>query len=200
MSKIVDNENFVKFVQDRLGLKVDGWAGKLTREKIEPLLPKVEAANSIASDLQVDERSEKNIKTLHPKIQDKAREFVIKANQYLGLVGQEVKIISGTRTYEEQDTLYAQGRTRPGDVVTNARGGYSNHNFSIAFDIGIFSNGKYLGESPAYKELSTIGKALGFEWGGDWKSIKDFPHYEWPTGLTLAQMREHVANGKDVLA
>lgn len=46
MSKQEDNENFVKFIQDRLGLKIDGWAGKVTRDKIEPLLPQVDVSNS----------------------------------------------------------------------------------------------------------------------------------------------------------
>lgn len=55
---------------------------------------------------------------------------------------------SGLRTYEEQNALYAQGRTAPGNKVTNAKGGFSNHNFGIAFDIGIFEGAKYLGDSP----------------------------------------------------
>jgi len=46
-----------------------------------------------------------------------------------------LKLISGLRTYEEQDALYAQGRTAPGPKVTNAPGGHSNHNFGLAFDM-----------------------------------------------------------------
>ena len=49
-----------------------------------------------------------------------------------------IKVISGLRTYDEQNGLHAKGRTTPGKIVTNARGGYSNHNFGIAFDIGVF--------------------------------------------------------------
>ncbi len=66
-----------------------------------------------------------------------------------------INIISGLRSYEEQDALYAQGRTAPGNKVTNARGGYSNHNFGIAFDIGVFSGNRYLPDSPKYKAVAS---------------------------------------------
>ena len=112
--------------------------------------------------------------------------------------GLDVRIISGLRTFEEQDALYAQGRTAKGKIVTNARAGYSNHNFGTAFDIGIFDEKKYLGESPKYKELGEAGKSLGLVWGGDFKSIKDEPHFEIPTGFTLAQMRERLSQKKDI--
>lgn len=110
-----------------------------------------------------------------------------------------MKIISGTRTYAEQDALYAKGRTAPGFKVTNARAGYSNHNFGVAFDVGIFNGSDYLEDSPLYRKLAPVGKALRLSWGGDWKSIKDEPHYEYPTGLTLAQMRARVAEGHSVI-
>lgn len=100
--------------------------------------------------------------------------------------GLEVKIIQGTRSYAEQDALY---RLRP--KVTNARGGYSMHNFGIAFDIGIFQNGKYLDDvsktaDVQYKAVYTAcGAPDGMEWGGNWTSLKDYPHYQlsrWGSG------------------
>lgn len=146
-----------------------------------------------------DERTEKNLATLHPKAAALARVFLEKAAAFLKDTGVVVKIISGTRTYAEQNALYAKGRTLPGPKVTNARGGYSNHNFGVAFDIGLFQGAKYLDESPIYSKLGPIGEAAGLEWGGRWKSMQDEPHYQAPTGLTLAQMRERVASGKSVL-
>ncbi len=145
-----------------------------------------------------DERTENNLATLHPKAEALARSFLEKAAAALP-AGVAVKIISGTRSYKEQDALYAKGRTLPGPKVTNARGGYSNHNFGVAFDIGLFQGAKYLEESPLYAKLGPIGEAVGLEWGGRWKSIQDEPHYQAKTGLTLAQMRERVAAGKSVL-
>lgn len=146
-----------------------------------------------------DYRSESNLATLHPEARTAARAFLQQAIERMRPLGIEVKIISGTRTYAEQDALYAQGRTKPGPVVTNARGGYSKHNFGIAFDIGLFKSGRYLDQSPYYRELGAIGIAQGLVWGGNWKNFKDEPHYELPTGLTLAQMRDRVAKGLSVV-
>src|SRR5687768_17388797 len=124
--------------------------------------PKTEAAslaaearsNQIAAQFgSFDSRSETNIRTLNLKAQEAARVFLgafVNENAYT------VKIISGNRTYAEQNLLYAQGRTKPGDIVTNSRGGQSNHNFGIAWDVGIFVKGKYLKESPLYKKVAGI--------------------------------------------
>lgn len=107
--------------------------------------------------------------------------------------GYEVRIISGHRSWEEQDQLYAKGRSTGGSKVTNARGGQSNHNFAVAYDVGIFdADGQWLPESPLYNEIGPIGEKVGLEWGGRWRSFVDTPHYQVKTGLTLAQMREIV--------
>ena len=139
-----------------------------------------------------DDRSEKNLATLLPAVQAKARAFMTACAS----AGVPVKIISGARTYPEQDALYAQGRTAPGDIVTYARAGFSNHNFSCAFDIGIFSPG-YLEESPLYDKAGALGKSVGLVWGGDWKGKKcDKPHFEYPTDYSLKDMRDMVAAKK----
>lgn len=152
---------------------------------------------------RVDDRSERNIATLHPRVQPIAREFVRRCVA----AGLDARIICGTRTYAEQDALYEQGRTKPGPIVTKARGGQSNHNFGLAFDIGIFASGKYLGSSPLYKKAGAIGRELGLEWGGDWKFV-DEPHFQlrpaWAKGASasalLAGLRERLAAKRDVLA
>ena len=145
-----------------------------------------------------DERTEKNIATLHQRVQAKAREFMKQAVPLMEQLGATVKIICGNRTYAEQDALYAQGRTKPGRIVTNARGGQSNHNFGTAWDVGIFKDGKYLDESPLYKTLGRVGESIGLEWGGSWKKIVDEPHYEVKTGLTMAEKRDRVSRGIDI--
>lgn len=150
-----------------------------------------------------DTRSEKNISTLLPKMQVAARKLMSLARDHYA-VGQ-VQILSGTRTYAEQNVLFAQ---RP--KVTNSRGGQSNHNFGIAVDVGIFVNGKYYtgatrAQELAYNELAVLIKPLlGFasgkerllDWGGDWKSIVDKPHYELHTGKTVSQCRALLEAGK----
>lgn len=119
-------------------------------------------------------------------------------------------MISGLRSYAEQDALYAKGRSGiPGEkIVTNARGGYSNHNFGIAFDIGVFEGMKYLPESPKYKAAGAIGVGLGLDWGGNWKTIQDEPHFQlrpvWAASLAerdmLAEFRGRAAAGRSFYA
>lgn len=144
-----------------------------------------------------DERSEKVLNTLVPKAERQARLFLQKLRD--ANIG--ARLIGGTRTYAEQDALFAQGRTKPGPRVTNARGGFSSHNFGIAWDIGIFEDGDYQEESPLYAKAGKIGRDMGLEWGGDWKTIPDQPHFQCRTGKTLADLRALVkANGGDISA
>jgi len=181
-----------KFYTDRL----DGLWGDKSRAAAL-------AANSTYLDIKqnlgsFDARSEKNIATLLPEMQKKARQ-ILKAAHDWGSGRFTFSILSGTRTYAEQDGLFGQ---RP--KVTNARGGQSNHNFGIALDIGIFDlRGKYLtgstrAEEKAYTDLAAVVKAAvhGIEWGGDWSSFKDQPHYEFSTGLTIAQKRKKFEAGQ----
>lgn len=150
----------------------------------------------------VDARSERFIATLLPQVQPLARALVQKA----ALSGICIKIICGFRTYAEQDALYAQGRTVPGNTVTKARGGFSNHNFGIAFDIGVFEGKKYLGDSPKYRAVGVIGTDLGLEWGGNWKKFVDQPHFQlrpaWASKMKesemLAELRHRVVVGMPV--
>ena len=146
--------------------------------------------------MPIDERSEKNIKTLNPKVQPLARKLIETAVAQ----GINVKVISGHRTYEEQNDLYAQGRSKPGLIVTKAKGGQSNHNFATAFDVGIFSpdGKKYIEESTAYDEVGKIGEALGLEWGGSWK-FYDAPHFQYNEGRSMAQLREAYEEHGDAL-
>ena len=89
-------------------------------------------------------------------------------------------------------------------IVTNAPAGYSNHNFGIAFDIGVFEGAKYIPESPKYKAVGAIGMDIGLDWGGNWKSIQDEPHFQlrpaWAGDLSerdmLAELRSRTESGK----
>ena len=136
----------------------------------------------------VDPRSEKNIATLLPEVRPMARALVHKA----AAMGIRVKVISGFRTFEEQASLYAQGRTGPGNIVTNARPGYSNHNFGIAFDIGVFEGNSYLPESPKYNAVGALGIDIGLDWGGSWNTLVDAPHFQlrpvWAADMAEKQM------------
>jgi peptidoglycan L-alanyl-D-glutamate endopeptidase CwlK len=139
-----------------------------------------------------DARSERLIATLHPRAQTLARAFLRRVRAS----GIDARVISGTRTYAEQEALYRQGRWgNPGPVVTKARGGHSNHNFGIAWDIGIFANGRYLTESPLYDQAAEVGLVPEIEWGGNWRSFPDRPHYQLATGLPIASVRTSFETG-----
>ncbi len=149
-----------------------------------------------------DKRSENNISTLQIPAQRLARIFL----QILKDAGIDARIISGTRTYPEQDQLYAIGRTIPKNrgKVTNAKGGQSNHNFGIAWDTGVFKDQQYLKTSKPYEDAAALVKAEAktltelenLEWGGDWDSFKDTPHYQLSTGKTTKQVRSLFEDGK----
>ncbi len=196
----------ISAVQTALGIEADGKAGPETWGAIYNKIVSVPDTNSQPlSDIDtVDARSEKVIASLLPEVQSYARALVHKAAD----AGVTIKIISGLRTYQEQDALYAQGRTTPGDKVTNAKGGQSNHNFGIAFDIGVFEGNKYLSDSPKYKTVGILGVDLGLEWGGNWKTITDQPHFQlrpnWAKELTeknmLAELRSRKASGENYFA
>lgn len=159
--------------------------------------------------MTLDDRSERNIATLHPDIHQRAATFIAAAKNLAAQRNLDVKCICGLRTWEEQAALYAKGRTAPGPIVTKAQPGASMHNYGLAIDIGVFSkDGKtYHGDHALYRELGPLGESLGFEWGGRWK-FNDEPHYQfrpaWSASMTerevLASLRRRVAEKVDILA
>ncbi len=195
-------EEMIAAIQNELDIDVDGKAGpqtwgaiysRLVTKKIAGLKP----SEAISA---VDSRSEKNIATLRPEVQPIARALVQKA----ALSGIRIKITSGLRTYAEQDALYAQGRSTRGNIVTNAKGGYSNHNFGIAFDVAVFEGNKYVPESVKYKAVGALGTDLGLEWGGNWKTIVDQSHFQlrpvWASNLNEKQMLAELRARADAAA
>jgi len=147
--------------------------------------------------LNFDSRTNKNLKTLNPKAQIEFIKLMHIALKIAKIYGIEIKIISGHRTYAEQQKIYDQGRKTSGLIVTKARPGYSRHNFGLAADFACFRKGKYLDAidpnftKKIYKGIYNNAEADGLkiEWGGNWKSFTDYPHFEYKTFLSLAQMR-----------
>jgi peptidoglycan LD-endopeptidase CwlK len=143
---------------------------------------------------------EVNVETLptelHPIVAEKV-EILIEKTAEKNI---EILITDDYRSYEEQDKLYEKGRSTPGQVVTHAEGGESYHNFGLAvdfalqlengnviWDIGYDGNGN--GQSDWF-EVSEIAKELGFQWGGDWRGFKDYPHLQMDFGLTINDLQE----------
>lgn len=107
----------------------------------------------------------------------------------------DLLITSTYRDNESQNALFAQGRTAPGKIVTNAKAGQSWHNFRCAVDVVPLVNGKPVwdGDDPIWAKVGALGKQAGLEWAGDWKKFKEMAHFQYTGGLTMAQLN---AGGK----
>jgi peptidoglycan LD-endopeptidase CwlK len=134
----------------------------------------------------------RSLEDLLPPVAALARQFLEECERQ----GFLVFVTSTLRTFFEQDELFAQGRTKPGDKVTNAEAGESSHNYGLAFDVAFRS-------PPAadpfdgnpWDEIGAIGKALGLEWGGDWPRFPDRPHFQLPSPVSL-QLRKAASTGR----
>lgn len=117
----------------------------------------------------------RDIKLLHPEVQAIIPKFLDECKNQ-GLI---VKITDTLRTQKEQNDLYAQGRTKPGNIVTNVKYPESNHNWGIAFDFcRNDGKGAYNDSDSWFKKVGQVGKKFGLTWGGDWKTFPDKPHLE----------------------
>jgi LysM repeat protein len=146
--------------------------------------------------------NEQRLAQVHPILAIRGRCLI----ELCGYAGIAVLVTQGLRTWEEQDALYAKGRTVPPIgkkyIVTMAKGGQSYHNFGLAFDIVVLDS---LGKAdwdtnhPGWKKAGDLGKSVGLEWGGDWKSFKDLPHFQYTGGLTLEECRELFPSGLEAI-
>lgn len=191
----------IKEIQSLVGAEADGIFGPNTARKVIAALN----PESTLGEWALDNRTKRNLSTLEPKAQDKFRKFIFHAKSIAASLGVDYIAISGTRGKEEQNALYAKGRTAPGDKVTNARYGYSNHNFGIALDFGVFAGPKYLDSSDpgwaagVHRSVAVVAEQYGIEWGGNWKTFKDYPHFEIKTNLSTAEKRARLHAGESIL-
>ncbi len=119
-------------------------------------------------------------KTIQPLVQRQADKIVSE----MARLGHPVRIVQGYRSIEEQNRLYEQGRTTAGAIVTNAKGGQSFHNYGVAVDFVFIKEG-WNATDTLWQLLGKVGKAQGFEWGGDWQGFVDRPHFEMKLGYSL---------------
>src|SRR4030067_1748528 len=109
------------------------------------------------------------ISDLDSKIQPYVRKFLDEANELT--LPWLTFITDGFRTPQEQQALYEQGRSRPGKIVTNAKGlpiCQSNHCKRLAVDVAFQRNGKLSYNANLYRKIVPIAKRYGASWGGDW--------------------------------
>lgn len=144
---------------------------------------------------QVKNKSAARLTGLHPVLAASANALI----QQSYARGVPIVITQGVRTVAEQNALYAQGRSKPGPIVTNAKGGTSLHNYGLAIDFALLlPDGNNLSwdmkrdgnnnKTADWQEVVQEAKQLGLEWGGDWASFKDYPHFQMTFGLTINQL------------
>lgn len=146
--------------------------------------------------------SAQRLSTLHPVVRARAVAFL----QLCAQGGLSVMVSQGLRSWEDQDALYARGRTLPPigrkHVVTKAKGGQSYHNFGLAFDIVILDavgKADWNSAHPGWRAAGGLGRSVGLEWGGDWTRFKDLPHFQYTGGLSLAECRGLFPEGLEAL-
>lgn len=129
----------------------------------------------------------RKLEDLEPGTRARAQAFLAECERQ----GLRVLVTSTFRNAARQNALYVQGRTAPGQRVTNARAGFSWHNFRRAFDVvPLTDKGKADWQNTAaFRKLGAIGKSVGLEWGGDWAKFPDMPHFQFTQGLNLGEMR-----------
>lgn len=150
------------------------------------------------------------IKLLHPAVREEVEQMYDEICQ--ALTGKAIcRFAYTTRTFAEQDALYALGRTAPGKIVTNAKAGRSYHNYGLAFDIVLLKDkdGSGTFESASWEtdvdfdgdgvadwiEVVKICKDYGWSWGGDWK-FTDKPHFEKTFGVPVAELHKRYLEKK----
>ena len=123
----------------------------------------------------------RGIDKLHPELQKCVNKFLAECKKQ----GLNVCITETLRTKAEQEALYAQGRTKPGKIVTNCKGYQSAHMWGIAFDFCRNVKGKeYDNSDKFFDKVGKIAKTIfdnteyDLFWGGDFKSFVDKPHIE----------------------
>ena len=146
--------------------------------------------------MQLDAITIARIELLHPVLRSEARRIY---EEICAALTSHVfcRFTFTLRTIAEQNELYAQGRTKPGKRVTNAKGGQSYHNYGLAVDVALI-NGKGIEWSMTadhdkdgladWREVVAIFKKYGWEWGGDWK-MRDNPHFQKTLGYSIAQLQ-----------
>ncbi|MGA2193081.1 MAG: M15 family metallopeptidase [Nitrospirota bacterium] len=132
------------------------------------------------------ELNDSRLNTLLPEVREIAK-------RHLGLCTDKsvyLLVVQAYRSFDSQESLYRSGRSEPGLLLTNARPGYSWHNFGRAYDVAVIEDGQIVWDSPKYRTAGEIGNSLGLVWGGDFTSVHgDLGHFEYHPGLTMAEAR-----------
>ena len=142
----------------------------------------------------MNKQSDTVLAKVHPELAKRVRaaaDRLEEKNTYL-------LVVSGLRSNAEQNALYGQGRTTPGHIVTNARAGQSMHNYGLAVDIVPYLQGSsgalnWSADTPQFRAMVTALEATDLVWGGSWKSLHDYDHFQLP-GLSVSPSPKMLAD------
>jgi peptidoglycan LD-endopeptidase CwlK len=150
----------------------------------------------------MDDVSEARLGEVYPTLAAKVRQLHDALNQE----GIEIRVVQALRSWSQQDNLYAQGRTAPGKIVTNCKGGHSYHNFGLAVDCVPSTHGPdqpfdpdWNASHPYWKRMSDVGQSLGLVSGATWRTFPDAPHFQingrFPEGAPDDEVRQIFRDG-----
>lgn len=141
--------------------------------------------------MHYDITNSQKIAQLHPIVKEIATIFFDR----LAENNLDFLITDAYRSIDEQNQLYSKGRTSKGKIVTQVKGGYSYHNYGLAFDIVPILDGKLnYDDRTSYTLAAQIAEPLGLEWGGNWKKFTDTPHFQYSLSLNY----DNIANGVEL--
>lgn len=156
-----------------------------------------------------DKITEERINKLHPKIRNEVAYLLTIAE---GLISPNlaIRVVQGLRTIDEQNELFAKGRTTSGSIITNARGGSSYHNYGLAFDFAFlfyseitkkyeYDEKKSWLVGPNHKIVTDLFIKNGYIWGGSFKKIIDSPHLEKSFGYNWRDLLKKYTDGDVIL-
>lgn len=146
----------------------------------------------------MDQLTIDRIAQAHPKIREDLKQHYVECNNLLPK-GVRLRFAYVYRSIAEQNVLYNQ---KP--KVTNAKGGQSIHQYGLAMDYvimldkdnnGTFETIEWDLKSPYHKLVVDYFQSKGYEWGGSWKSFKDYPHFQKAFGYTWQSLKRKLDNG-----
>lgn len=150
----------------------------------------------------MDNISIKRLATAHPKNREDLSNILIDCEK----AGVGIRLAEVFRDADRQNLLYAQGRTSPGRIVTNAKAWQSMHQYGLAVDIVLYHKDGSISYSLTedldkdgisdWMEVVAVFKKYGWEWAGDWKTFRETPHFQKSHGYTVTQLYQLKLAGK----
>ena len=163
---------------------------------------------SLSKRSRMDKITLERIESAHPLLVEELKCIYADINKAITSKYAKFRFSHVLRSDKEQNDLYAQGRTKPGKIVTNARAGESNHNYGLAVDIvqlldkdknGTFETASWdikldadFDGIPDWNEVVSIFERYGWQWGlfNSKGQRYDFPHFQKTFGLSISDLKK----------